>query len=198
MRLDASSEGIGAVDEGQLASAIRLNREREVNAGYDDAERAAQTLGLRTGSSAVGDALTALARDRVRAQAQIGDPALEALQTAQGVNSQRSGDIMSQYGVFGNRASIMPDVSFTPAPYAGIADAKLGDQQKFDLSKFDVAQGGSGLAATGIGQAATGLRQAYDTSPLKTGNILSSIGQTVGAAGNNKDITSALMKLFGG
>jgi hypothetical protein len=93
---------------------------------------------------------------------------------------------------------MMPDVSFTPAPYAGIADAKLGDQQKFDLSKFDVAQGGSGLAATGIGQAATGLRQAYDTSPLKTGNILSSIGQTVGAAGNNKDITSALMKLFGG
>jgi hypothetical protein len=196
--IERFKRGIGAVDEGQLASAIRLNREREVNAGYDDAERAAQTLGLRTGSSAVGDALTALARDRVRAQAQIGDPALEALQTAQGVNSQRSGDIMNQYGVFGNRASIMPDVSFTPAPYAGIADAKLGDQQKFDLSKFDVAQGGSGLAATGIGQAATGLRQAYDTSPLKTGNILSSIGQTVGAAGNNKDITSALMKLFGG
>ncbi|HSW91782.1 MAG TPA: hypothetical protein VLG09_04000 [Candidatus Saccharimonadales bacterium] len=191
-------QGVGAVDEGQLASSIRLNREREVNAGYDDAERAAQTLALRTGSSAVGDALTALARDRVRAQASIGDPNLDALQTAQGINSQRAGDITNQYGVFANRASMMPDVSFTPAPYAGIADAKIGDLQKFDLGKYDVAQGGSGTAAAGIGQAAAGLRAAYDTSPLKTGNLLSSAGQTIGALGNNKDITNALMKLFNG
>jgi hypothetical protein len=169
-----------------------------VNAGYDDANRAAQTLALRTGSSAVGDSLSALARDRVRAQASIGDPELEALQTAQTANSQRMGDLTSRYNVFGGRASAVPDVSFAPAPYAGIADAKLADQMKFDLSKYDVAQGGSGTAASTIGSAGAGLRQAYDTNPLKTGNMYTATGAAIGALGNNGDMTKSLMKLFGG
>jgi hypothetical protein len=194
--LENFNRGVGKVDQGQLASAIRLNRLGAVNAGYDDAERAAQTLALRTGSSAVGDSLTALARDRVRSQASIGDPELEALQTAQTVNSQRSGDIMSRYGVFANRGTMAPNVDFAPAPYAGVADAKLADQMKFDLAKYDTAQGGSGTAASSIGSAAAGLRAGY-TDALKTPNNLMNIGATLGAAGNNKDITSALSKLFG-
>jgi hypothetical protein len=152
--------GIGKLDPTALASRMRLNREQQVNAGYDDAERAAQTLQLRTGSSAVGDALGRLARDRVRAQLEIGDPETEALQLAEQVNSNRFNTIASRYTSMADRGSNFYDAAFGPAQYAGIADAKTADAMKFDLSKYDVAQGGSGIAAQGIGQAASGLRSA--------------------------------------
>jgi hypothetical protein len=189
-------QGIGAVDAGKLASQIRVNREAAINAGYDDAERAAQTLALRTGSSAAGDALTSLARDRLRARAAVGDPELDALTTAQSINTQRQGDIVGQYGAFADRGLQVPQAAFAPAPYAAEAAAKNADQMKFDLSKYDVAQGGSGTAASTIGSAAAGLRAAY-TDALKTPNNLMNIGASLGALGNNKDITGSLMKLFG-
>jgi hypothetical protein len=185
-------EGVGAVDAGNLASQIRLNREGAVNAGYDDTERAARTLQLRTGSSAVTDALGGLARDRVRSLASIGDPETEALGAAQDINSSRYGAITNDYGVFGNRASVMPDTTFTPAPYSGIADAKLADQMKFDLSKYEVAQGGSAGAAAGIGSAAAGLRQGY--AATEANRILSPTGQAIAAGGQTID--SIISKLF--
>jgi hypothetical protein len=40
------------------------------------------------------------------------------------------------------------------------------------------------------------LRAAY-TDALKTPNNLMNIGASLGALGNNKDITGSLMKLFG-
>lgn len=157
-------QGIGRIDPAQLAATMRLDRQGAVNAGYDDAERAATKLQLRTGSSAVGDALSALARDRVRAQAEIGNPEVEALQIAEGINTGRSGNLAGLYDLFSSNANNVYDASFTPAPYAEIAAARGQDAQKLDLSRYEVGMGGSGTAAAGIGSAAAGLRQGYQLS----------------------------------
>lgn len=186
-------EGVGTVDAGNLASQMRLNRERTVNAGYDDAARAARTLQLRTGSAGLDDAISGLARDRVRSLADIGDPETEGFALAEQANNQRYGNILNDYGVFGNRGSMAPDVSFTPAPYAGIADAKTADQMKFDLAKYEVAQGGSSAAASGIGSAAAGLRQGY--AATEANRIPSPWGQAIAAGGQSLD--SIIKNIFG-
>lgn len=189
--------GIGAVDPTALAARMRLDRQGAVNAGFDDAERAAQTLQTRTGSGALSDALARIARDRVRAQAEVGNPEVEALTLAEQLNTNRLNNIGSRYTQFADRGSNFYDAPYAPAPYAGIADAKIGDQMKFDLSKFDIAQGGSGTAAAGIGIAAAGLRQANQqfmenrvANPW--GQFISSVDQTLSKSPLD------LAKLFGG
>jgi hypothetical protein len=186
--------GIGQVDAGGLASRMRLDRQGAVNAGYDDAARAAQTLQTRTGSSAVGDALNKLAVDRVRAQAQIGDPEVEALQLAEGINQGRKTNLLEGYGQMADRGQSFYDAAFNPAPYAGIADAKNADMMKFDLSKFDIAQGGSGTAAAGIGNAAAGLRQGYNIS--EANRIHAPTAKFV--SGADKALSDSLMQLIKG
>jgi hypothetical protein len=188
--------GIGAVDPASLAARMRVSRERAVNAGYDDAERAAQTLQTRTGSSAIGDGLNRLARDRVRAQAEIGDPEIEALQLADNLNTNRFNTIASRYTAMADRGQNFYDAGFGPANYSAIADAKIGDQMKFDLSKYDLAQGGSGTAGATIGNAAAGLRQANQqfmqnrvANPF--GNFVSQIDQAMDEAAKSG------FKLFG-
>lgn len=181
--------GIGAVDPVALAARMRLDRQGAVNAGYDESQRAAQTLQTRTGSSAIGDALDALARRRVAAQAQIGDPEVEAMQLAEGVNQGRMSSLGARYSSLADRGQNFYDAAFTPAPYAATADAKIGDQMKFDLSKYDVAQGGSGTAAAGIGSAAANLRQAFAASEANrvknpTGDMISAIGRSLSGFGS--------------
>lgn len=152
--------GVGAVDPTALGNRLRTNRVAQVNAGYDDAQRAAQTLQLRTGSSAVGDAIADLARRRVAAQANVGDPELEAMQFAEQINTNRYNTIGERYNSMADRGQNFYDTGFGSANYAALADAKNTDAMKFDLSKYDVAQGGSGVAAQTMGNAAAGLRQA--------------------------------------
>jgi hypothetical protein len=157
-------QGIGAVDPAAISSQIRLDRQGAINAGYDDAERAATKLQLRTGSSAVGDALGSLARDRVRAQASIGSPEIEGLQLAEGINQGRSQNLAGLYNMFSGQADKMYDAPFSPAPYAELAASRGQDAQKLDLSRYEVGMGGSGTAAAGIGSAAAGIRQGYQLS----------------------------------
>lgn len=154
-------QGIGRVDPSAIAAQLRTDRTRAVNAGYDDAARAAQTMQVRTGNSAIGSALERLARDRVRAQSEIGSAEVEGLQLADQLNSARLGDKMSAYDSFTNQGRSYLDAGFTPAPYAAAADAKTADAMKFDLSKYEVAQGGSSNAAATLGSAGAGLRQGY-------------------------------------
>lgn len=177
--------GIGAVDPAALAARIRLDREGAINAGYDDAGRAAQTLQVRTGNAALGDAVSALARDRVRARAEMGSPEVEALPYAQQINDSRLGNIMGRYTSMADRGQNFYDAAFTPAPYAGIADAKIADQIKLDLSKYEVGQGGSATAAAGIGSAAAGLRQAFANAEANrvknpTGDLIASLANAFG------------------
>lgn len=193
-----AKRGIGLVDPNALGSQLRLDRTTAVNAGFDDAERAARTLQTRTGSSAVGDALRRIAVDRVRAQAQIGSPEVEGLQIAEGINTGRQGDMRDLYDMFSSKAGNVYDTSFTPAPYAAMANAQASDALKTNLAKYEIGMGGSGTAAAGIGSAAAGIRNAYATS--EASRIHAPMAKFIGALGGVADSKdgAALLKLFGG
>lgn len=181
-RINNFRKGIGRVDPERVGSQLRADRTRAVNAGFDDAERAASTLQLRTGSSAVGDALANLGRDRVRAQAEIGSPELEGQQYAEGMNAQRLQQMFGEYKGFGDEGRGFYDAAFTPANRDAEQYQKFADALKFDLSKRDLAMGGSGSAASTIGQAAAGLRAGYNAS--EANRVRSPWGQFIAAAGN--------------
>lgn len=179
----AFKRGVGKIDPNAVGGQLRADRTRAINAGYDDAERAAQTLQLRTGSSAVGDALASLARDRARSQAEgMGSPELEGIQFADQINQGRQDNLAGLYGMFGDEARGFYDAQFQPSSYNAEAIARLQDVQKFDLSKLDLAMGGSGAAASTIGDAAAGLRgaqQVYNQSKIHAPGA-----KLVGALGN--------------
>jgi hypothetical protein len=150
----AFQRGVGRVDPSRIASQLRTDRTGAVNAGYDDAAKAAQTLQMRTGNSAVGDALSALARDRARAIATTaGSPDVEALGIANELNQGKQSQLFDIYQMFGNEGRSFYDAGFGPSTRAAEADAQLADRMKFDLSKYDLAMGGSGNAASTIGRA---------------------------------------------
>lgn len=185
-RMQNFDRGIGKVDAGQMGSQLRADRTRAVNAGYDDAERAASKLQLRTGSSAVGDALANLARDRVRAQASIGSPEIEGMQLAEGINAQREQNNFGRYSMFGNEGRQFYDAAYQPSNREAELFARLGDQMKFDLSKLDLAMGGGASAASTIGNAAAGLRQGYQlTAPKIATSPWANLIQGIGANSNN-------------
>lgn len=159
--IDAARRGIGMVDPRAVAGTMATDRSRALNAGYDDAERAARTMQLRTGSSAVGDALSTLARDRARAQASMGSPDLEAAQYAQELNMPRTQQNYGAYGAFGDEARNFYDAQFQPSAYEQLGRENLGKQMEFDLNKLDLAMGGSANAAGAISNAARGQTGAY-------------------------------------
>jgi hypothetical protein len=160
--IDAARRGVGMVDPNAVAGEMLTDRTRQVNAGYDDAERAAKTLQLRTGSSAVGDALTALARDRVRTQASVGNPNLEGIQAAQELNAPRTQQLYGAYKQFGDEGRNWYDAQFAPSTYEDTGRANLQKGMEFDMNKLDLAMGGNQQAATTIANAARGETGAYD------------------------------------
>lgn len=207
-RIGAFRRGIGNVDPGRVGSQLRADRTRAINAGYDDAARAATTLGLRTGSSAVTDALANLGRARSRSLAtDMGSPELEGLKFAEDINTSREGRMFDIYNMFGNEARNFYDNPFNPSVYGERAEQRLADAMKFDLSKYDLAMGGSGSAASTIGNAAAGLRQGYGqfmgnriSSP--TSNFLQGLSGIFGSMGNKSgsgglDISKLLAALGG-
>jgi len=167
--IDAARRGIGMVDPNAVAGQLLTSRTGQMNAGYDDAERAARTMQLRTGSSAVGDALTALARDRVRAQASMGTPGLEGLEFAEGINQGRNQQNYGTYGAFGDEARGFYDAQFNPSAYEQLGRENLGKQMEFDMSKLDLGMGGAAKAGGVVNNAATGQQNAYTgTNKLAT------------------------------
>lgn len=180
--LSAFKRGVGRIDPASVAGQLRADRTRAINAGYDDAERAAQTLQLRTGSSSLSDALANLARDRVRAQAQIGSPELEAIEFSEGINQGRQSGLAGLYDMFGGEARGFYDAQYNPSTYNDAAMARLGDRMKFDLSKLDLAMGGGAQAASSIGNAAAGLRAG--TQVYNQGRIHAPGAKLIGALGN--------------
>jgi hypothetical protein len=154
--INAFRRGVGRVDPNQVASQLRADRTGAVNAGYDDAERAAQTLQLRTGSSSLTDAIANLGRDRARSLATtMGNPELEGDQYARQANSDTQKQLFDVYSMFNNEGKSFYDNPFNPSTAADKADARLADTMKFDLSKYDLAMGGEGSAAAAIGNAQT-------------------------------------------
>jgi hypothetical protein len=152
--IDAFRRGVGRVDPNQVASQLRADRTGAVNAGYDDAARAAQTLQLRTGSGSLTDAIANLGRDRARTLATtMGDPELEGQQYADQANQGREKQLFDVYSMFNNEGKSFYDNPFNPSTAADKADARLADTMKFDLSKYDLAMGGEGSAGATIGRA---------------------------------------------
>jgi hypothetical protein len=152
--------GIGRVDPRAIASTISLDNQAKLNAGYDDAERAAQTLQTRTGSSSISDALASLARDRVRARAGLPNADLEALGISEQVNQGRYSQLAGAYDTFSGKGSNFYDAQFVPTDAYDKVYGRATDAMKFDLSKLDLAMGGGGSAASTIGNAAAGNRAA--------------------------------------
>lgn len=184
-------QGIGQENAGDLASQLRLNRQASVNAGYDDSQRAANTISLRTGASS-GDALSRLAQNRTRDIAQTrGNPELEGLQLADTINSGRQQKLSGLYDMFSGKGSNFYDAGFQSAPYADQAIARSQDQQKLDLGKFEAASGGSSGAAAGIGSAAAGLRQAFGQQ--NAGTSYNALGQAASGFG---DLAASLIKSY--
>lgn len=190
--IDAARRGVGMVDPNAVAGELLTSRTGQLNAGYDDAERAARTMQLRTGSSAVGDALSALARDRVRAQANIGTPGLEGLEFAEGINQGRNQQNYGIYSQFGDEARNFYDAQFQPSAYEQLGRENLMKQMEFDMGKLDLAMGGVANAGQVAANAAQGQRGAYDlfsknrvaapTSKMLTGlgNAVSSLKPPTG------------------
>lgn len=189
----AFRRGVGRADEGRIASQLRADRTGAVNAGYDDAARAAQTLQLRTGNASLGDALSALARDRARAvNTTVGSPEIEAMQLADQTNQAREEQLYKQYGLFGDEARgiLTPQAS----PYADKAYNQYADAQKFDLSKYDLGLGGSSNAAATIGNAATGEGAAY--GQFMKNRIANPFGKF--AMGLDSALEDAVKQIFAG
>lgn len=183
--IDAARRGIGMVDPNAVAGQLLTSRTGQMNAGYDDAERAARTMQLRTGSSAVTDALTALARDRVRAQASMGTPGLEALEFAEGINQGRNQENYGIYGQFGDEARNFYDAQFAPSAYEQLGRENLGKQMDFDMGKLDLAMGGAGTAGQTVANAQRGQQGAYNA--FMQNRIASPIGSALSGASNAID-----------
>lgn len=192
--INAFKRGFGRADEGSIGAQLRNDRVGAVNAGYDDAARAAQTLQLRTGNSAIGDALTDIARNRVRDTMQIGSPEVEAMGIAQDLNDKRSANLYDIYKGFGDEARGFYDAQFAPSGYAQQAYNAGTDASKFDLSKLDLAMGGSGSAASTIGQAASGINAGYNS--LFQNRIANPTGKFI--MGASQSLEDAIGQMFSG
>jgi hypothetical protein len=180
--------GIGQVDGTRIGNQLRTDREAAINAGYDDAARAATTLGLRTGSSSVESALRNIARSRAQDRLQIGSPDIEGMQIAEGINRNRLSDRGNMYGLFTTQANDRFDTGFAPSTYDAEGRAIAQDQQKIDLSKYEIGMGGSGTAAATVGNAASGLRSGAQQRMNNTnynlfGDFLAGIGSAASGAG---------------
>lgn len=183
--IDAARRGVGMVDPRAVAGQLQTDRMAQLNAGYDDAERAARTMQLRTGSSAVGDALTSLARDRVRAQASVGNPNLEALEFAEGINAGRTNQ---NYGIYNNmeqRGSNFYDAQFQPSAYEQLGRENLGKQMDFDMSKLDLGMSGGSQAGATFANAQKGQQNAF--AQMMGNRIASPTGSALSGASNAFD-----------
>lgn len=191
-------QGIGALDPSQLAGSIRASRQAAINAGYDDAQATATKLGLRTGSSAVSDALAKLGRERAQAQIQgAGNPEIEGLQLADEMNRKRLGERVGLYDLYNTNANQVYDAAFQPSNAADKAFDKSLATRQLDLSQFNTAMGGTGAAASAVGSAAAGQRQGFNVAEQNRvhapfANLLGGFGDIAGASKLN------LAGLFGG
>jgi hypothetical protein len=191
--INAFKRGVNRVDPAAIASQLRADRTGAVNAGYDDAARAAQTLQLRTGNSAIGDALSQLARDRGRAIATtVGSPEVEALGMADQLNTGREKNLFDIYGMFGNEGRSFYDANYAPSGYNEAGYDKLKDAMNFDLSKYDLALGGEANAAAAISHAQTGDQNAFQN--FMGNRITNPTGKLIG--GLDQSLEDAVMKVI--
>lgn len=193
--LSLFKQGVGKVDPDTIVSALRSSRTGAVNAGFDDAAKAASMLGARTGSSSISDALSAIGRNRSKAIMETaGTPEVEGLGYADELNKSRLGEKMGLYSRFSDDANKFYDASFAPSDAEDQSYARAIGAQQLDLSKYNTAMGGSGTAAAGIGSAANTSRSGYLAS--EANRVSNPTGRF--ASGLDDALGSTIGKLFGG
>lgn len=151
-------QGIGLVDPSQIAAQLRLNRRGAVNAGYDEAMKAAGTMSLRTGSAA-GDTFAALGRARANDIARsMGDPEIEGLSIAESVNAGRRNNTLGAYNLFDTKGRDFYDAGYGPSGRASEAMDNNFRAKGMELEKFGATTGALGGAVAGMGSAGAGMR----------------------------------------
>ena len=185
LRASLSDSLVNPVRGSDLASSLRLSREKAVNQGFDEVSRSIGTQALRSGASG-GSALAAsLAKQRAQAIAQtIGNPDIEGMQAAAEMNSGKRNELGNLYNVMASRASAAPVSSFNPTGTAVNASSALAAAR--------------GLAGQAGGQAGNMLAQAGQTTrttPDYVGNssapMLASISSLIGSGAFDKLLPAA-------
>ena len=145
--VDAFRSGVGQVDPSKLASQFATNRVGQINAGYDDVNRAVNTMSVRSGGDA-GDTLSTLARNRTRDIAGLGDPYMDALTAADQINTGRLQSRLGAYNIFNTGANRLNDQNFTPSGYNAAMLDRGATSEKLAQGWKDL----QGSAASNAGQ----------------------------------------------
>lgn len=173
----------GGVKANDLASSMRLSRERAVNQGFDDISNAAITTALRSGAGGTGNILSALAKARSKQiAATMGEPDIEGLGLAQDMNIQDMASKLSGYNLMQGRASNAPQMTFNPIG--------LGQNLTSSLAASRAASAqGTGQAGNMLAQAGAMARNPIIPNYTQGGpaSILSSISNLLGAVGGDRD-----------
>lgn len=157
-RYNQQQRGIGQVDPSQIAAQLRASRLRATNAGFDDAMKAAGTMSLRTGSAA-GDVFASLGRARANNIATtMGNPELDALSFAEGINTGRQGNTLNSYNLFDTKGRDFHDAGYDRSTRANEGMENLFRTKGMELDKFGATTGALGGAVAGMGSAGAGQR----------------------------------------
>jgi len=169
-------KGTTAVRGADLASSLRLSREKAVNDGFDTISNNLGTQALRSGITSGGALAGALAKQRSQTLAQtMGNPDLEGIQLADEINQSRTGNSFNLYNAMAGRAAGAPIQSFNPV---GISQ-QLTNSLNTSRSAAQLGAGGAGSLYN-------------SASSILKGNTLPDYASTSGSS-----IFSAISNLLG-
>lgn len=178
----------GGQDSSRLAAALRRSREEALSSGFDSAQRGIATQALRSGATGFNAAASALGRAKAQTAAStMGAPDIEGLQLAESLDADRMAGLNSGYNLFASRAAANPNPTFTPTNQGAALAGALGQR---------TAQGVAGAANLGAnygsvaGQVNTGPRPVIDNS------LWGGIADLAGSFSGGQDIGSMLAQAY--
>lgn len=167
----------GRTNPDYLENSLRGAGQEGVNRAYDDTQAGVTKQALRSRSSNAGEMIKSIARQRSDA---LKDADMGARQTAltlaPQIDAQASKQNNDLYQMFASRASVMPDVSFSPSGVGESANANLAGA---------AAAGNSGLAMGFKAASMDGPRFPYQPANLGPANAVGAIGSTMGSMFQN-------------
>lgn len=185
---DRASGSIGT-DPQDIASSLRLARERAVTQGFDDVSNTLATQALRSGAGGMDRLGTALARARAREiAATMGNPELEGRQIARQFNAEDLTNATNQYGLYAARASNPGTAPYNIPNVAGGANSALAGARAS-------ASQGVGQAGALTGSAASINAANTPPAPYNWSSIFEGIANLANSPAS-KDIGSVLGGVF--
>ena len=160
-----------------LAASMRLNREGVVNDAFNDVSSNLATQALRSGATGGAGAASRLARARAQALAEMrGNPEIEAMQLAQGMNNTQTNNVLNRYNLMASRAGNSGDAPFNPSGVGENVGTALAQSRANAGAGVNSAGGITGNAAAGLRQAAS---QVDYTMGGQAGQFWAGIGDLV-------------------